>query len=129
MSFESVKLESERICYSSKILEFKNNAKKVWSVMKELIDKIRITESSLPIKLVIEEKNITEIKDIAEEFNNFFANVGSNLAKKVPNSSNSFTTFLNQTHSIVKKKSLSIHELKDAFFSLKTKMTIWRYKF
>ena len=103
MSFESVKLESERICYSSKILEFKNNAKKIWSVMKELIDKIRITESSLPIKLVIEEKDITEIKDIAEEFNNFFANVGSNLAKKVPNSSNSFTTFLNQTHSIVKK--------------------------
>ena len=34
--------ESERICYSSKILEFKHNAKKKWSVMKELIDKIRL---------------------------------------------------------------------------------------
>ena len=45
---------SKRIYYSSKILEFKNNAKKTWGVMKELIGKARKTESSLPIKLVIE---------------------------------------------------------------------------
>ena len=57
---------------------------------------------------------------IAEEFNNFFTNVGSNFAKNVPNSSNSFPSFLNQTHSIMKKNSLSINELKEAFFSLKT---------
>lgn len=34
------------------------------------------------------------MKDIAEEFNNCFTNVGPNLAKK-----NSFTSFLNQAHS------------------------------
>ena len=72
--------------------------------MKELIGKARNTESSLPIKLVIEKKEVTEIKDIAEEFINFFTNVGRNLAKKVQNSSNSFTSFLNQTHSIMGKK-------------------------
>ena len=88
--------------------------------MKELIGKARNTESSLPIKLVIEKTDLTEIKDIAEEFNNFFTNVGPNLAKKVPNSSNSFTSFLNQTHSIMEKNSLSINELKEAFFSIKT---------
>ena len=87
--------------------------------MKELIGKARNTESSLPIKLVIE-KEVTKIKDIAEGFNSFFTNVGRNLAKKVPNSSNSFTNFLNQTHSIMKKNSLSINELKETFFSLKT---------
>ena len=102
--FESVKRNSKRIYYSSKILEFKNNAKKSWGVMKELIGKARNTESSLPIKLLIEKKEVTEIKDIAEEFNNFFMNVGPNLAKKVPNSSNSFTSFSNQTHSITEKK-------------------------
>ena len=48
---ESVKRKSKRIYYSSKILEFKNNAKKTWGVMKELIGKARNTESSLPIKL------------------------------------------------------------------------------
>ena len=54
--FESVKRKSKRIYYSSKILEFKNNAKKTWGVMKELIGKTRNTESSLRIKLVFEKK-------------------------------------------------------------------------
>ena len=65
--------------------------------IKELIVKTRNTESSLPVKPVIENKEVTEVKDIVEEFNSFFTNVGPNLAKKVPNSSNSFISFLNQT--------------------------------
>ena len=54
--FESVKRKSKKIYYSSKILDFKNNAKKTWGVMKELIGKTRNTESSLPKKLVIKKK-------------------------------------------------------------------------
>ena len=52
--------------------------------MKELKQrqKIRNTESILPKKLVIEKKELTEIKDIAEELNSLFTNFGSNLAKK-----------------------------------------------
>ena len=70
--------------------------------------------------MLLKKKEITEIKDVAEKFNDFFTNVGPNLAKKVPNSSNSFTSFLNQTHSIMEKNSLSINELKEDFFLLKT---------
>ena len=117
--FESVKCKSKRIYYSSKILEFKNNAKKTWGVMKELIGKIRNTASSLPKKLVIEKKEITEIKDIGEEFHNFFSNVGPKLANKVPNSSNSYTTFLNQTHSIMGKKLAIDKRVKGGFLLIK----------
>ena len=87
--------------------------------MKELIGKARNTESSLPIKLVIEKKEVTEIKDIAEEFNNSFTNVGPNLAKKVPNSSNSFTSFLNQTHSIMEKKLAINKRVRGGFLFIK----------
>ena len=45
------------------------------------IGKIRRAESSLPKNLVTGNKEITEIKDITEEFNNSFANAGSNLTK------------------------------------------------
>ena len=48
--FESVKHMSKKTYYSNKILEFKNNPKKTWGFMKELIDKICNTESSLPKK-------------------------------------------------------------------------------
>ena len=67
----------KKIYYSSKILEFKNNATKIWGVMRELIGKIRNNESSLPKKLVIEkkEKEITEIKDIAQLFYKCFNNI------------------------------------------------------
>ena len=58
----------------------------------------------------MKKKEITEIKDIAEEFNNCFTNVGPN-----------FTSFLNQTHSVMEKNSLLINKLKEAFFSSKTK--------
>ena len=37
-----------------------------------------------------------EITNEFEEFNNFFTNAGPNSAKKFSNSSNPFTSFLNQ---------------------------------
>ena len=80
--FESVKRKSKRIYYSSKILEFESNAKKTWGVMKELIGKTHNTESTLSKKLVIEKKETTEIKDIAEEFN-FFSQKSSKLFKPI----------------------------------------------
>ena len=53
--------------------------------MKELIGKIRNTESQVYLKsMSLKKKEITEIKDIAEVFNNFLTNVGPNLAIKVP---------------------------------------------
>ena len=54
--FESIKRKFKKTYYSSKILQFKNNAKKTWGVMKELRGKIRNAESSLPKKLVTEKK-------------------------------------------------------------------------
>ena len=82
--FGYTKRKSKKIYYFSKLLEFRNNAKKIWGVMKELIGKIRNIESSLPKTFVILKKEMSEIKVIAEEFHNFFTNVGPNLAKKSP---------------------------------------------
>ena len=71
--------------------------------MKKLIGKIHNSESSSTKKLAFGKEEVTEIKDIAEEFNNFFTNVGPNLYQKVANSSKSFISFLNKTHSIMEK--------------------------
>ena len=44
-----------------------------------------ITESNLSKRFTIKSIEITEIKDIAKEFDNFFTNVGPYSAKKVLN--------------------------------------------
>ena len=67
----------------SKILELKNNAKKTWGVLKQLIGKVHNTESSSPKKLVTDKKEITEVIGIAEKVNNVFTNFGPNLAEKI----------------------------------------------
>ena len=41
-----------------------------------------------------------------------WVNIGPNLAEKLPNSSNPFTSFLNQSDNIMEKKLLSINELR-----------------
>ena len=65
--------------------------------MKELTGKI--TES------LTGNKEVTEIKDITKKFNNFLEKLGPNLGKKAPNSSNAYTSFLYETHNLMRKNS------------------------
>ena len=51
--FESIKHKSKKSYDSQKIIEYKDNAKKTWNVMKELIGKTRKSEPHLPGKLLI----------------------------------------------------------------------------
>ena len=46
--FEPVKHKSKKIYYSQKIIEYKDNDKNAWNVMKELIAKARKLEPHLP---------------------------------------------------------------------------------
>ena len=65
--------------------------------MKELTGKT--TES------LIGYKEVTETKDLIEKTNNFVIKLGRNLRKKARNSSNPYTSFLNQTHNLMRKNS------------------------
>ena len=53
------------------------------------------------------------------EFNRFFANVGPILAKQIPESESTFESYLVKTSATMQHKSVSINELRDAFFSFK----------
>ena len=53
--------------------------KKPWNVMKELIGKIRKSEPHLPGKLLINQHKISRKEEIANVFNTFFTNIGSEL--------------------------------------------------
>ena len=61
---------------------------------------------------------------IAHGFNSFFTNVRRNLASKVPNASTQFRYFVNKSDFSMETKALSMNELKDPFYSLKSNTTL-----
>ena len=87
--------------------------------MKDLIGKAKMNKSSLPQKIRVKKTDIFDQEKIATEFNRFFGNVGPMLAKQIPESKNTFGSYLVKTSATVQHKSVWINELSDAFFSLK----------
>ena len=118
--FEVVKKNSKRLYYSNLIIKYKNNIKKTWSVIKEAIGKEKIKQQNFPKKIRVGEKEITDLKAIAANFNKFFTEIGPNLAKDIYPSLVTFETYLKRFHKNQKENDLTINELKEAFFSLKT---------
>ena len=88
--------------------------------MKVVIGKSRICNDKFPKSLDINKEEITDKKIIAEMFNKFFINVGSNLADKIPPSSTNFESYLPNITTALRDKPLSGREFKYAFFTLKT---------
>ena len=74
--------KSEREHYATLFEENKHNLKKSWSLLKEIINKKheRITQT----KFIVDKAVTSDKKQISECFNKFYINVGSNLAKNIP---------------------------------------------
>ena len=106
--------------YFSKLIpKYKNNIKKTWQVIKEVIGKEKYKQKSLPKKILVDKKSITETESIAENFNKYFTQTGPNLAKDIGTSTKSFNEYIKKHDTTQPEKVISVNELKDAFFSLK----------
>ena len=87
--------------------------------MKELIGKTRKSEPHLPGKRLIYEQEVSGKEEIANEFNTFFTNIGAELVKNIPNASSLFESYIKKVDTTMPRDSLTINEVKEAFFSLK----------
>ena len=123
--FETIKRKSKKYYYSKKILSFKGDAKKTWKTMKDLIGKAKMNKSLFLQKIRVKKLVYLTKKKKAIEFNRFFANVGPILAEQIPESENTFESYLVKTSATMQHKSVSINELRDAFFSLKRNKSPW----
>ena len=94
--------------------------------MKEIIGKAKHSKkSNFPRKLKIGNKIKTGEDERANEFNKYFADIGPSLAKDIPNSSIPFESFLTRVNTNLPSQSLSINELRDAFFFSENKQKSW----
>ena len=112
-------MKSKRKYYPEKLLQFQDDAKKTWRIMKEVIGKSRLIHSTLPRKIIINKNAIFEEKHIANVFNNFFINIGPNLVDDILTATRSFQSYVQNTNETIKEGPITINELKDAFFSSK----------
>ena len=68
--------------YSKLLIDAKGNIKGTWKIRNAVINK-KTNTSKLPSHFECNGINIVTKQSIADEFNNFFVGVGSNLAKKI----------------------------------------------
>ena len=121
--FEKIKKSSKKHYYQNKLEKCKNNLKTTWKAMKEIIGKSKVFRQNLPNNLKINKKSITDKKIIADKFNEFFINLGPNLAAKIPPSNMNIDSYLPHVCTIFAEKSVTEEEFKKAFFSLKPNKT------
>ena len=80
--------------YSDQIIEFRNDSKKLWRILKEIIGKNN-DKSTLSNVFIIDGKPVTDGQAISNGFCNYFTNVGKNLAEKIPKSKKKFNEYKN----------------------------------
>ena len=88
-------------------------------MIKECIGKKKYSHENFPKKLVINNKDITNVDLIAENFNKYFSDIGPKLAKNIEVSSIDFRSYIKEHESVQSECDLTVNELKEAFFSLK----------
>ena len=73
---------AERNHYEGLFKQYTNNIRKSWVIIKEIINKKQSGHTS--DTFLINEKPISDNKTIADAFNSFYVNIGSNIAKEIP---------------------------------------------
>ncbi|XP_028407966.1 uncharacterized protein LOC114530582 [Dendronephthya gigantea] len=84
---------AKRLYYEKKLESNKANIKATWKVINEVINKKR-RSTSLPSTFIDNNSNVTNPLDIANRFCDYFTNIGPNLSKNIPSSTQSPTCYL-----------------------------------
>lgn len=84
---------SKRNHYRNELQANKGNLKKMWSILRDIINKRQGNKSPL-INILYNGKTTSNPSIIASEFNRFFSTVGGSLAATIPSSSNEPSDFM-----------------------------------
>ena len=117
--FEKLKRKAKTNYYQQKLQQNINDPKKTWEIMKEITGKAKTASNSLPKMIKTESDYVFQEKTIAQEFNNFFINIGPNLADKITNSNSKFEDYLKKSDQTINNDIITLKEFEDAFKSLK----------
>ena len=107
--------------YDNKFKENFNDIKKSWDLIREVL-KTSKKKEKFPSKFLEDGKPVDDDKSIAEGFNHFFANIGPELAKKIPTPDTNFKDYLgNRASNLFKFSTVSTDTVARIIRSLKPK--------
>ena len=88
-------IREAKIQYYDKLFsQYKNDIKKTWQTLSNIICKSNTKRKTLD-KIIVDSKVIKDEKEICNKFNDFFANIGPKLATQIkPVSNKTYDTFL-----------------------------------
>ena len=90
---------SKKLYYQSYFKINQHNMKNIWTGIRQLVS-LKKKAYFKPNKLMKDGQDIIDLKLMANEFNNYFATIGSRLAAEIPNCGTcTHKTFLNNPHS------------------------------
>jgi exonuclease III len=87
---------AERIYYHDLLEQNKHNLRKSWQTINEVINRKRKLKHKID-SFLINGKSTTDSQQIADHFNRFFTNIGSELDKKIPKTSTDPISYLKNT--------------------------------
>ena len=108
--FETLKFKS-KINYYAKLTKYKNESKKTWQVINEIIGKTKLKSNNLPRMIIVDNIETYDKKIISEKFINYFINDGPTLAERIPPSENNFKSYLTENNLYQQEYNLSDDEL------------------
>ena len=77
--------EAKKSYYYNEFNKYKRDIKKTWDTIKSLLNKPK-QDSVAPDKIKVNSQTISNEKEIASRFNNYFTDIGKNLADKIDTS-------------------------------------------
>ena len=83
--------------------------------MEEVIGKKKCNSETLPKHLIVDKVEINDVKSIAESCNDFFVDIGPNLANKISQCDLTFKSYLPIVNTMLNETVLSEDELEEAF--------------
>ena len=118
--FEVLKQKSKKFYYSRKLDSCKQNMKKTWDTMKEVIGKNKTFKNDIPKRKVIDGIETFDQEKIANGFNKYLTVIGFKLASSISTSSKYFKQFMNISKTALQEYTLQDEELEEPFNSLKS---------
>ena len=92
--------------YDNKLDKARSNLKRTWKILNELNNR-RVAKSPYPASFTKNGMEISNPTDIANNFCDYFTNIGPNLASKIPSTNSSPKDFLSSSLS----ESISLQQL------------------